>query len=846
MQINNDNFCSFIKYFNDFSEITGDYYYLIDLKNRTMKFSQNVLNDFSFISNDCSVNVWLNRVYQLDLLKINSLINDIVSNKRQQYSISYRLKNNDGKYIWLNSRGKCYLDDDKPRFVLGNFFKKNDLSVTDFDDRQMLCQELKMIYKHGYNGFVLLIGIDNFRSINLKFGIEYGDNLIKQLFNSLSKYGNTIFRVNGNCFCIYFINVLEDDIKRIFLEINNSLKPYCSISCGCVSIQKYDLVDGSMLLEYVESTLEEAKKLGPKRLLFFSAEEYEKKLMSLQLYEELYQAINNDYNGFSLYYQPQVYSENFEIFGAEALLRFYSPSRRMLISPNEFIPILEKNNMMYGLGLWVLKTAFKQCLKWREKISNFHISVNMSYMQLSNANICKDVLDVLKESGLAGNAVTIEITESAQLQDFLSLNSIFSLWKKEGIEISIDDFGTGYSGLSVLKELAIDEIKIDRSFIRGINNSAYNIRLLSNILQLADSFKIRVCCEGVENILELNLLEQLHTNTYQGYLFSKPCQASDFIFDYSKWQEELVNHSMGESIKSDNANYDNLSLKQEHSILSSTDDIISLCDVKTYEIYYLNKASQKMFGIKDYKGRKCFKVFYGLDAPCDFCPNKLLRYDKFYVWENWNSHCNKHFLFKDKIINIDDKKMRMQIGMDITKREYTSQKVKERIYFSQKIVGYVEILNSTNDFSSAVNRVLASIGDFYKACRAYLFERNSIDINCWDNTYEWCSDGVKSQRDKLQNVSGEIVRRWIDIFKENKSIIIYNIETIKSLSLLEYQELKRQNIKRLISVPIFVNKKLVAFIGVDDPQYSIQDDSQARILACFLANKYMLNSTKTK
>ena len=187
MQINNDNFCSFIKYFNDFSEITGDYYYLIDLKNRTMKFSQNVLNDFSFISNDCSVNVWLNRVYQLDLLKINSLINDIVSNKRQQYSISYRLKNNDGKYIWLNSRGKCYLDDDKPRFVLGNFFKKNDLSVTDFDDRQMLCQELKMIYKHGYNGFVLLIGIDNFRSINLKFGIEYGDNLIKQLFNSLSK-----------------------------------------------------------------------------------------------------------------------------------------------------------------------------------------------------------------------------------------------------------------------------------------------------------------------------------------------------------------------------------------------------------------------------------------------------------------------------------------------------------------------------------------------------------------------------------------------------------------------------------------------------------------------------------
>lgn len=73
-----------------------------------------------------------------------------------------------------------------------------------------------------------------------------------------------------------------------------------------------------------------------------------------------------------------------------------------------------------------------------------------------------------------------------------------------------------------------------------------------------------------------------------------------------------------------------------------------------------------MFGIKDYKGRKCFKVFYGLDAPCDFCPNKLLRYDKFYVWENWNSHCNKHFLFKDKIISIDDKKMRMQIGMDIS------------------------------------------------------------------------------------------------------------------------------------------------------------------------------------
>lgn len=132
------------------------------------------------------------------------------------------------------------------------------------------------------------------------------------------------------------------------------------------------------------------------------------------------------------------------------------------------IPVLEQSGLICSTGLWVLRQALRACRRWRARIPQFHISVNMSYRQLEQASIEEDVLDLVRNSGVPGSALTIEVTESMELADYPHLNRLFRRWRKQGIEISVDDFGTGYSSLSRLKEMAIDEIKIDRCFVSGI------------------------------------------------------------------------------------------------------------------------------------------------------------------------------------------------------------------------------------------------------------------------------------------------------------------------------------------------------------------------------------------
>lgn len=189
---------------------------------------------------------------------------------------------------------------------------------------------------------------------------------------------------------------------------------------------------------------------------------------------------------------------------------------------NEVIPVLEQSGLICPVGLWVLREALRLCRRWRETFPEFHISVNMSYRQLEQASIAEDVLDLVNSSGVPGSALTIEITESMELVDYPQLNQLFCRWRRYGIQISVDDFGTGYSSLGRLKDMEIDEIKIDRCFVTNVQNSAYNYRLLNNTLDLADTSSVRTCCEGVDTVEELHVLRELRCSLVQGYLFAKP------------------------------------------------------------------------------------------------------------------------------------------------------------------------------------------------------------------------------------------------------------------------------------------------------------------------------------
>lgn len=332
-----------------------------------------------------------------------------------------------------------------------------------------------------------------------------------------------------------------------------------------------------------------------------------------QLLKEMEQSSENDCSGFFLVYQPQIKVESYQLFGAEALLRYHS-SVFGQVMPGDFIPLLEQTGLISTVGMWVLKKALAQCREWRVKMPDFHISVNISYVQLTQPDIRESVLNVLKESGLPGSALTLEVTESMQLQDFQYFNEIFSEWKQEGIEISVDDFGTGYSSLGYLKYLKIDEIKIDRCFVSGIQDSGYNYKLLKNILELTDSAHIRACCEGVEEKEELQVLEELKPELAQGYLFSKPCDSTLFerrYFDETDTEYQTYWKHIAQVKKK---HYGSLLNLRHRDILKSTNlGVWIICvdkETNEKEMYADETMLQVMGADRSLTPKECFQFWY--------------------------------------------------------------------------------------------------------------------------------------------------------------------------------------------------------------------------------------------
>lgn len=365
------------------------------------------------------------------------------------------------------------------------------------------------------------------------------------------------------------------------------------------------------------------------------------------------------------------------------------------------IPALEKSGLIHPVGLWVLEKALNQCREWRKIVPNFRISVNMACCQLDKASVKTDVLDILKCSGVPGEALTIEITESSILYDYPHFNKIFHKWREYGIQISVDDFGTGYSSLDRLKEMNIDEIKIDRCFIKNIESSLYSYRLVNSIMELADSCQMRVCCEGVETQKELDVLEELHPDLYQGFLFAKPCSEAEFAEGYLKNPltvlAEVTNPPA--SLPAENPIEPDAPL-WEHAaskvILDAEDDIFFLSDLDTHELYYLNPAGQKLFGVKDYKGKKCYKVFHGLGGPCTFCREAFLSQKSFWTANKLSEYCGCYFALKSKIVFYKGKKLRLEIAVKMNRKNHLGESTIERIHLLQQVVQ--QFINNSYDY----------------------------------------------------------------------------------------------------------------------------------------------------
>ena len=259
----------------------------------------------------------------------------------------------------------------------------------------------------------------------------------------------------------------------------------------------------------------------------FEEEEYEDYLKSRTLLRQLHHAVNNGFEGFEAYFQPLVNAANGELTGAETLLRFHSPEGGM-VSPGEFIPILEESGLIIPVGRWVLRQALDACREWQKILPEFKVNVNLSYVQVLKSRVLTDVRRIVDEFGVKPSSVCIELTESGYLEENERFDKVWNGLKEYGVLLALDDFGTGYSNLRCLSDLKPAYIKIDRSFTLKALNREYEYRLLNHIVEMSHSLGLHVCVEGIETEGELTKAKQTEPDYIQGFRFGKPCSRAEF------------------------------------------------------------------------------------------------------------------------------------------------------------------------------------------------------------------------------------------------------------------------------------------------------------------------------
>ncbi|WP_339222941.1 EAL domain-containing protein [Paenibacillus sp. FSL H8-0332] len=414
--------------------------------------------------------------------------------------------------------------------------------LTGLPNRRRLMQRMEEVVlqseqdkSRGFSGLVIM-NINHFKNINDSLGHYAGDQLLQLVARRIGdevRVNEELFSMGADEFAFLMTErtglenclVRAGELLRLF-ETPVGLESgeyHISLSLG-VSIYPGDGDTAEQLIQNADTAVHNAKDQGVEIRRYIPAMQMKAK-ERLKLENDLRRALER--GEFYLVYQPQVLLETEEIVGMEALLRWNHP-KRGLVSPVDFIPIAEESGLIVPIGEWVLKTACMQNKMWQD--AGYHpicVSINLSMRQFLQPNLAGKIDAILKDIGLDPCYVDLEITESMTLDKETAFDQLNRL-KRLGVCISIDDFGTGYSSLHYLKNMPIDRLKIDRSFVSDVMEDSNNAAIVSTITSMAHHLKLKVTAEGVENKEQLNFLRQQHCHEAQGYLFSKPVKAAEF------------------------------------------------------------------------------------------------------------------------------------------------------------------------------------------------------------------------------------------------------------------------------------------------------------------------------
>ena len=516
-----------------------------------------------------TIQEWFDRIHPDDLVRVKRLLEKHLCNDLPHFEAEHRMRHGDGRYSWMLTRGEAVRHPDgTPYRIAGS---QSDITARKHAEAQLrhdayhdvLCglpnralfrERLERAIKRlnrrdDYLFAVLFVDLDRFKNINDGLGHLAGDSLLIELSTRLAGYTrdtDTLARLGGDEFAV----LLEDinspaDAQRAAQRFQEALtapfllkgqEVFVTASIG-IALGNRSYSGAEEVLRDADTALFHAKDGGRARHETFQRGMHLRAQAQLQLENDLRRSVER--GDFHLVFHPIVDIDSCRITSFEALVR-WTHGERGQVSPEDFIGVCEETGLIIPLGKIVLEGACSALADWKQRHPDSAppaISINVSPRQLSADGLVEEVSQALEHWDIAPHLLTLEITESALLDDIDSSIQVLQRLKDLGVGLQIDDFGTGYSSLSYLSQLPIDALKIDRSFLRDMTSDANQFNIVSAIITLAHSLDLEVTAEGVEHIAQLDELRRLHCNHAQGYYFTTPIPSDQAC---ALWQSGLL------------------------------------------------------------------------------------------------------------------------------------------------------------------------------------------------------------------------------------------------------------------------------------------------------------------
>ncbi len=506
---------------------------------------------------------WLRLVHPDDRANYNQAVAEHLKGKTPHFYCEYRVLASDGRYCWIASRGMAVRDGHGTAYQMVG-------SVTDITERRQYEETMEFLARHDVlTGLpnrllfaeqlqdaidaarigqqqlaVLFIDLDRFKNINDTLGHRAGDEMLQavalRLRERLPKAAR-LYRHGGDEFIVLLHPVVDgDEVNQLALSIKECISQqgepqtpgqqfFTTASIG-ISLFPDDADDGETLLRHADTAMYAAKAAGGNTMRQHTPQMDEHLHLRTSLENKLHQALAN--NEFSLHFQPQIAVATGRLIGAEALLRWHDGEN--FIPPDQFIPVAEECGLIVPMGDWVIDQACRQIASWRQQLPDIPpIAINLSARQFWRPALKQRILNALAANQLGSETLEVEVTESVVLDEASDGLEQLQQLHEAGISIALDDFGTGYSSLAYLQRLPVRKLKIDRAFIRPLDNDIrgenHDEALVRAIIAMAHSLSLRVVAEGVETPRQLHILQALGCDVIQGYLYSRPLSADDFF-----------------------------------------------------------------------------------------------------------------------------------------------------------------------------------------------------------------------------------------------------------------------------------------------------------------------------